>query len=362
MKRQIEKVGVSAYEIPTDAPESDGTLEWSSTTMVLVTLKAGSETGIGYTYGDVAVARFIESKLGSIVEGGDPFDIPKLRRDMEVKLRNNGRPGIAAMAVAAIDNALWDLKGKLLGVPVADLLGRARDEIPVYGSGGFTSYDDRKLEQQLGHWAQQGCRWVKMKVGRDPAHDVHRVKTARQAIGEEVGLFVDANGAWTRKQALAFMEAFASFDVSWVEEPVSSEDRAGLRLLRDRGPAGMNVSTGEYGYDSRYFRDLLVEGCVDVLQADATRCGGISGFMQAAALSEAFEIPMSSHCGPAVHLHACLAAQPAIHMEWFHDHVRIEKMLFEGAPAIQPGGVLRASKAPGLGLTLRESEAARFAV
>lgn len=359
MTRAIGEVGVSVYEIPTDAPESDGTLEWSSTTMVLVTLKAGGETGLGYTYADGATATFIESKLRSVLEGADPFDIPRIRQDMEVALRNDGRPGVAAMAVSAVDTALWDLKGKLLGSSVAGLLGRARDEIPVYGSGGFTSYDEDRLASQLHAWVEEGCRWVKMKVGRDPEADIDRVAAAADAVGE-AGLFVDANGAWRRKQALLYAETYAEMGVTWLEEPVSSEDRAGLRLIRDRAPAGVDVTTGEYGYDSRYFRDLLVEGCVDVLQADATRCGGISGFMEASALAEAFEVPLSSHCAPALHRHACLAARPAIHMEWFHDHVRIEQMLFEGAPQIGPGGALGPPDTPGLGLALREREAARF--
>src|SRR3954453_9724045 len=123
----------------------------------------------------------------------------------------------------------------------------------------------------------------------------------RRAIGD-CQLFVDANGAYTRKQALAEAAAFGEHGVSWFEEPVSSDDLDGLRLLRDRGPAGMAIAAGEYGHDAAYFRRTLEACAVDVLQADATRCGGITGFMQAVALCEAYGVPLSSHCAPSLHL------------------------------------------------------------
>ena len=176
---EVEEVSVRAFEVPTDAPESDGTLEWSSTTMVLVSIRAGGETGVGYTYADVSVAALIRGKLAGIVEGRPALDIPAAWRAMVHATRNLGRPGLVSMGVAAVDAALWDLKGKLLGLPLSRLLGRARDSIAVYGSGGFTSYDDARLSEQLGGWAADGLGMVKMKVGREPARDPHRMEVAR---------------------------------------------------------------------------------------------------------------------------------------------------------------------------------------
>jgi L-alanine-DL-glutamate epimerase-like enolase superfamily enzyme len=252
------------------------------------------------------------------------------------------------------------LKAKLLNVPMVTLLGAVRDAIPVYGSGGFTSYSEAQLCEQLRRWASNGVSRVKMKVGRDPAGDVDRVAAVRGAIGPDVELFVDANGAYGRKQALAMAEAYSGYGVSWFEEPVSSDDLDGLRLIRDRAPAGMDITAGEYGYDLVYFRRMLDAGAVDVLQADATRCAGITGFMRVAALCEACGLALSSHCAPSVHAHAACAAAPVRHLEYFHDHVRIEQLLFEGVLTPRQGALYPDLSRPGLGLAFKHSEARRY--
>jgi L-alanine-DL-glutamate epimerase-like enolase superfamily enzyme len=358
----VESLDVSAYRIPTEEPESDGTLAWDATILVIAEVPAGGRRGLGYTYADTSTARLIRDQLADRVVGQDAFDIPRAWQDMVRAIRNLGRPGIASMAISAVDVALWDLKAKLLDVPLASLLGRARDGVPVYGSGGFTSYSDAHLQDQLAGWVAQGIPRVKMKVGRDPAADPERVREAHQAIGPDVQLFVDANGAYTRKQALALADHFARHGVRWFEEPVPSDDLEGLRLIRDRAPAGMDVAAGEYGYDSYYFRRMLGAGAVDVLQADATRCAGITGFMQTAALCQAHGLPLSAHCAPALHLHPCCAAAPVCHLEYFHDHVRIEQMLFDGA-ACPEGGVLRPDPGrAGLGLEFKARDAAKYLI
>lgn len=359
----ITSIEVGAYRVPTDAPESDGTLAWDATTLVVVRIQGGGRTGLGYTYADHAAAALVQEKLAPEIIGKDALQTAARTADLRRTVRNLGQQGLAALAISAIDAALWDLKGRLFGAPLVHLLGgAARSAVPVYGSGGFTSYDLATLEGQLAGWVDLGLRWVKMKVGRDPASDESRVQAARAAIGEDTGLFVDANGAYTRKQALAMAERFARHGVTWFEEPVSSDDIAGLRLLRDRAPAPIQVSAGEYGFDLRHFLRLLEAGAVDVLQADATRCLGLTGFMQAAALADAFGIPLSSHCAPALHVAAGCCAQRAIHLEWFHDHVRIESMLFDGAPKPQNGCVAPDPSRPGLGLDFKPADARRYEI
>jgi L-alanine-DL-glutamate epimerase-like enolase superfamily enzyme len=347
----VDALTVTVRTIPADERESDGTLEWDSTTIVVVEAEGGGARGLGYTYGSAACATFVEDKLRSVVCGRDALAVPAAWQAMRAAVRNEGHVGIAAMAIAAVDVALWDLAARLHELPLATLLGRVHDAVPIYGSGGFTSYSDERLASQLGAWAAAGMARVKMKVGRDPAADERRVRVAREAIGPGVELFVDANGAYDRKEALAWAERFAGHGVTYFEEPVSSDDLEGLRLLRHRGPPGMAIAAGEYGYDLPYFARMIE--CVDVQQADVTRCGGITGLLRVGALCEARGVPFSAHCAPAIHVHACCAIAPLAHLEWFHDHVRIEQMVFDGA-AVADGGVVRPDLSrPGLGLELR---------
>ncbi len=358
----IERIRVSVYTVPTETPESDGTFAWDQTSLVLVEVVGGGKTGVGYSYADTATAKLIDESLAPKLAGHDALAIGGAWRKMVEQIRNLGRPGISSMAIAAVDNALWDLKGKLLNVSVAALLGIVRTQVMAYGSGGFTSYSNSQLRAQLGGWAENGFHAVKMKIGRDAAADIDRVRAAREAIGPNVQLFVDANGAYTRKQALHQADMFREYDVVWFEEPVSSDDLEGLRLIRDAGPAGMDIAAGEYGYDSWYFRRMLAAGAVDVLQADATRCAGITGFLQADALCASHSMPLSAHTSPSIHAHACCAAQRAINVEYFFDHARIEKMAFDGAIEVIDGVLTPDLSRPGFGLVLKETDMQQYQV
>ena len=357
----IDRVTARAFTVPTDAPEQDGTAAWDSTTLVLAEVEADGVAGIGYAYGEEVAAELIRSKLADVVAGTDVMAVPSAWWAMRREVRNAGVPGVCATAISAVDVALWDLKSRLLGRPLAQVLGMVRDRVPVYGSGGFTSYTDERLGEQFAAWAAEGVTACKMKVGTEPERDPERVAAARSAVGEGVELYVDANGAYERKQAVALAQVFREQDVTWFEEPVSSDDLEGLRLLRDRAPAGMRIAAGEYGYDTWYFRRMLQAGAVDVLQADATRCLGVSGFLQAIALADAFGVPISAHTAPALHLHVCCTAGHIAPLEWFHDHVRIESELFDGAPRIEDGTIGPDPERPGLGLELNGERAERYA-
>jgi L-alanine-DL-glutamate epimerase-like enolase superfamily enzyme len=357
----VERIDVAAFTVPTDEPESDGTLEWDRTTLVVVHAASAGIIGLGYTYADTAAAGLVRSKLADVVKGRSAMDVEGAYVAMRHAVRNLGRDGIAATAISAVDVALWDLKARLLDVPLVSLLGGARDAVAIYGSGGFTSYSVAQLQRQLAGWAEEGIGAVKMKVGRDAAADRRRVSLAREAIGAGTQLFVDANGAYDRKQAVAQAHAFAGHGVTWFEEPVSSDDLEGLRLVSAHAPPGMEVAAGEYGYDIQYFRRMAAAGAVDVLQADATRCGGVTGFLRAGAIADAWCLPMSAHTAPSLHAHLCCAVARIRNLEYFHDHVRIEQRLFDGV-LIPSGGVLRPNRTrPGLGIDLNRTEAARFA-
>jgi L-alanine-DL-glutamate epimerase-like enolase superfamily enzyme len=359
---KIEQIEAHAFRIPTDAPEADGTIAWNSTTLIVVTITAGGVAGLGYTYSGSSVPAIVTDTLVPILIGQDAFGIPRLWRQMVAAVRNLGWRGLCASAISAVDVALWDLKARLLGLPLASLLGESRGAVPIYGSGGFTSYTLERLRTQLAGWVEnEGCRWVKMKVGTAPQEDCHRVEAARKAIGE-AGLFVDANGAYDVKQALAFSGRFVELGVSWFEEPVPSDDLEGLALLRQRAPAGMEIAAGEYGYEPFYFHHMLQANAVDVLQADATRCGGYTGFLKAAALADAYSRPLSAHTAPALHLPVCCAAPRLRHLEWFHDHARIEHLLFDGAPHPRDGEIRPDLARSGHGLTFKSADAERFTI
>lgn len=353
---------MSAYTVPTETPEADGTLAWHETTLVLVRVLASGVDGMGYSFADIATANLIDNHLKQLVVGRNPLNIPELWCAMVRSIRNLGRPGVSSMAISAVDNALWDLKARLLHLSVADLLGRAHQSIAAYGSGGFTSYSNDELKRQLKGWADEGLAAVKMKIGTDPAEDITRVRAAREAVGPDVELFVDANGAYDRKQALAKANAFADLDVSWFEEPVSSDDLEGLRFIREASPAGIRIAAGEYGYDSFYFRRMLEAGAVDVLQADATRCAGTSGFLAAGNLCASFSTPFSAHTAPSLHAHLACATPSAQNVEYFFDHYRIEQMFFEGA-LVPTGGMLCPDAGrPGFGLECKVPDMNKYRV
>ena len=254
---RIDRLEVSAYTIPTDSPESDGTLRLEAHDARPRRGHGGGQDGPGLLlrrhgdgHADPRLAR--RGGPGPRRDGDPRRMVGDGRRDPQPRPAGDRLDGHLGRR-----SALWDLKARLLDLPLVTLLGAVRDAAPVYGSGGFTSYSLEQLRDQLGGWAAQGIRRVKMKIGTHPADDPGRVRAARDAIGPDVELFVDANGAYSRKQALAQAEAFAELDVRWFEEPVSSDDLDGLRLLRDRAPAGMDIAAGEYGYDLFYFRRML---------------------------------------------------------------------------------------------------------
>jgi L-alanine-DL-glutamate epimerase-like enolase superfamily enzyme len=326
----VDGITAAVYQIPTDQPEADGTLAWTSTTLVIANVSGGGRTGLGYTYGSGACKPLIEGELAAAVTGHDVFGSGAALASMVAAVRNLGRPGIASYAISAVETALWDLKGVLLGLPVSSLLGAVRDTVPVYGSGGFTTYDDPAARTQLERWTGDlEIPRVKIKIGESwgsaEARDLARIAFARNVIGPDAELYVDANGGYTRKQAVRMAHAMAPYGVTWFEEPVSSDDLDGLREVRDQ--VDPDVTAGEYGYDLPYFGRMVDAGAVDCLQVDVTRCGGITEWLRAAAVAAAKGLQVSGHCAPNLHAHVAAAVPNLRHLEYFHDHVRIETML-----------------------------------
>lgn len=361
---RVESVEARTYAVPTDQPEADGTLQWSKTTVVVALVRAGGQTGTGWTYGSDACRTLISGKLAGVVTGSDPMTVGATNEAMVEQSRNLGRPGVGADAVSAVDIALWDLKARLLGMSLARLLGHHRTRVPVYGSGGFTTYDDERTRSQVEHWlGDLGVRGCKIKIGeswgREQERDMERVRLVRRLVGDEIDVMVDANGGYSRKQAVRVGRAmYEESRVVWFEEPVSSDDLEGLREVRDQ--VAVDVTAGEYGYHLPYFAHMVGAGAVDCLQMDATRCGGYTGWLAAAALAFGHSLQVSAHCGPSIHAPVAAAVPNLRHVEYFHDHARLDPMLFAGIPEVRDGAMLIDDGVAGHGMTLKEAEAEAF--
>lgn len=362
---RVNDLSVEVYRIPTDRPEADGTITWDSTTMVLVVARADSgTTGLGFSYASSAAASIVGEVLAPAVSGYPVDDVGASWTAMVKAVRNVGRPGVASTAISAVDVALWDLKARALGQPLFKVLGGFRDDVPIYGSGGFTTYSEAELAEQLGGWASQGMRWVKMKIAKDwgtrQKEDLQRMRTALDAIGTETELFVDANGGYDVKQAVRLAARFEEMGVTYFEEPVSSDHLDELALVRQHST--LNVAAGEYGYDPYYFKAMLAAESVDIMQADATRCLGITGWLQAASLANAHGIPFSAHTSPSIHAHAASGVPQISHVEYFYDHARIEQMFFDGTLMPKNGVLCPDPTRPGLGLELKRQDTEKWRI
>ena len=354
---RIDRVDVAAYTVDTPEPEADGTLEWDATTAVVVTAHAGHTSGLGWTYSSPAAAAVVTEELAGVVTGRDPFDVSGAWEAMRRHCRNIGTRGLVMQAVSAVDVALWDLKARLCDEPLSRLFGRARPNVPIYGSGGFTTLDDTQLGEQVATWQEAGCAAMKIKIGQDwganLARDISRVCRLRELAGDDVELMVDANGGYSVAQARRAGAAFDDLGVVWFEEPVSSDDIDGLRVVRDA--VRCDVAAGEYvsdRYDARRLAPV-----VDCLQLDATRCGGYTGWLAGAAIAASHNLQVSAHCAPALHAPVAASITNLRHVEYFIDHTRLEPKLFDGLPPAANGALTANTTVPGHGMSVTASAA-----
>jgi L-alanine-DL-glutamate epimerase-like enolase superfamily enzyme len=350
----------AAYRVPTDAPEGDGTFAWDSTTMVVVTASGAGSVGTGWTFAPAAAVAVVEELLAPVVLGRDPVGVEESWEQMVRAVRNAGRPGLVGMALSAVDIALWDLRGRVESRSVTDLWGSRPVPVEAYGSGGFTTYDEEQLAAQLAAWLDLGLRHVKIKIGeswgQDVQRDLARTAATRSTVGDDVGVFVDANGGYSIEQALRVGRMLDGLGVEWFEEPVSSDDLDGLSEVRASVQA--DVAAGEYGYDEAYLARMATY--VDCLQLDVTRCGGYTGWRRAVArLPVGTEL--SAHCAPYVTVPVASTTPGLRHVEWFHDHVRIAQKLVDGCPD-PTNACLPIREEPGHGLRFLTARAERFRV
>lgn len=346
----ISSLETAVYRFPTENPEADGTLSWDSTEAVVVLVRGGGHRGLGWTYSTAAAGPLIGDVFGPVITGRDAMDVVGSWLAMHRAARNLGTRGLVGQAMSAVDIALWDLKSRILGLPLCRLFGRVRDSVPVYGSGGFTSLDDAQLAEQVDLWQAAGCRAMKIKIGESWGQclerDRARTKRLADLAGSGIDLMVDANGAYGRAQARRMGAWLDHLGVVWFEEPVSSADLAGLTAVRDA--VACDVAAGEYVTDLNEARELCP--VVDCLQLDVTRCGGYTGWVRAAAVAASHHLDVSAHCAPALHAPVVVATPNVRHVEWFYDHMRLEEQLVQGAPEIADGRFQLIDGSPGHGM------------
>jgi L-alanine-DL-glutamate epimerase-like enolase superfamily enzyme len=346
----ITSASVAVYSFPTPQPEADGTLTWEHTTVVTVSLQAEGKTGLGWTYSSPAAADIIRHHLAAIAHQHDAFAPAAGWEQMRRVGRNFGTRGLYMQAISAVDIAWWDLKARLLDLPLVTLFGQFRDIVPIYGSGGFTNLSDRQLAEQVAWWDSVGCTAMKIKIGEARGsrieRDLRRVRRLAELAGPHAQLMVDANGGYAAGPARRVGRELDELGVVWFEEPVSSDDIDGLAAVR--AALDCDVTAGEYAADLYDVRALLP--VVDCLQLDLTRCGGYTGWMRAAAVAQAHNLEVSAHCAPALHTPVAAAAPNLRHVEWFADHARIDAAFLIGAPDVSAGALHPDQHATGHGL------------
>lgn len=310
--------------------------------------------GLGQCAGLTATRSLIEDALADVLLGAHPFHIEKLWHDLFWKVRGYGRKGLAFQAISALDIALWDLKAKALGLPLYQLLGPYTESVPVYASGGWTNFSlEELIEEQVGY-AARGFKAIKLKVGKDfgqsEGEDLARLAAVREAVGEEVEIYVDANNGYTAKQAIRMAGRFEEYNIGWFEEPVLADDIPGLAAV---AAATMTpVATGEHEYTKFGFRDLLMANAADIVQPDVGRVGGVTEWLKIAHMAHAFNRPVAPHAFQLVHLHLACATPNLKVVEYLGTYEESDRIWYRDCPQPEDGLLAPFPDRPGLGLEL----------
>ena len=368
---KITDVTTLVLHYPQGKPIQDATIHTppaseSGRTQLFVQIHTDENvTGLGVGIAHPGVRVTIDKTLKSLLIGEDPFAIERLWERMFWRVRSYGRKGIAFCAISAVDIALWDLKAKALGLPLYRLLGPYQERVPIYGSGGWTHFDERELvEEQTGYIERLGVRAVKMKVakdfGRSEREDVRRLAAVRQAVGDEVEVLIDANNGYYAKQAIGMAKRFEDYNVGWFEEPVLADDIQGLAEIARA--ISIPVATGEHEYLKYGFKDLIARGGADIVQPDVGRVGGVTEWMKVAHLAHAFNLPVAPHAFQLVHLHLACATPNLRIVEYLGVSEEGDRVWYTEFPRPKDGWWAPYPDRPGLGLELDPKAVEQYAV
>ncbi|HJZ32681.1 MAG TPA: mandelate racemase/muconate lactonizing enzyme family protein [Hyphomicrobiaceae bacterium] len=353
---QIARVSAHIVEQPADEPLADGRVAQGATRQ-LVAVKIRSKDGvdgIGVTFFGAAMTGSLQravEELGALIVGDDPNAIERILDKLRLAAGTSGPGGIFTLALSAIDTALWDLRGKALGVPVAKLLGGFRDRVPAYASGALMrTLTLDEVTTAAGRLLERG--WTAMKTQlalpghTSPDLEVERIRRIREVVGASTQLMCDINQRWLVHQAISIGKRLEPYRLHWLEDVTTCDDYLGLALVTQQ--LATPIAGGEYVYGITPFRHMLQARSVDIVMIDLVRVGGISQWIKVAGMAEAFNLPVVSHLIPEVHVHL-IAAVPngeiVEYMPW-------TRALFDNPP-IPEKGLMSVPAAPGLGLTFK---------
>ena len=344
---------VSIYYVSTEdcAGVGDSTLRYDKASMAIIELKTDAGlSGYGITIKD-DIADLVKNRLKPILIGRDPLDIEDLWQEMFLQMRGAGRKGLCLVALSAVDIALWDLKGKILNLPLYKIFGGSKKFIPTYSSGGWTSYTMEELLNEMKSFVDLGYTTIKMKVGvefgKNIKEDARRVRAVREMVGPKIDIIIDANNVWDSGTAVRFAELIKDCDVAAFEEPVCADDIPGLGRIRKS--INIPLATGEHEYTKHGMRDLLVGNAVDIVQLDATKAGGITEMLKVSAMCQAWNLLFAPHCFEILHMHLLSVAPNAFKLEKLFLFNGIMRRCIKNYP--EPvNGILEIPDLPGLGL------------
>ena len=349
------KVHLVSMEVKGKFADATRKVETIGYTIVRVTTDDGIE-GFGVTYHEVggeATKMLIEKNIAPRIIGKDPFETEVIWADMFQYLRGVGRKGLMFCALSAVDIALWDLKGKILDIPLYRLWGGNQKKVPVYGSGGWTSYTDDELVAEMKDIVSRGYKMIKFKVGynggQSPSRDVERVRKVREAVGPDIGIMLDANNCWDAATGARFANRVKDYDIMFLEEPVFADDIPGLSRFKQS--TDLPLASGEHEYTKYGARDLIMHNAADIVQLDGTRAGGFTEMLKIAALTQAWNLKFAPHAMENIHIHLVSACPNALFLERLLLFEEITRNVYDGAP--EPvDGYMTIPDEPGLGLKL----------
>lgn len=356
---RIEAVKLSSVILPLATPISDAKVltgrqqPMTEAAMLFVEIRTEQgHKGIGFSYSKRAggPAQFAHAKeIAPTLIGEDPNDIAKIWTKLVWAGASVGRSGVATQAIAAVDIALWDLKAKRAGLPIAKLLGAHRDSVQCYNtSGGFLHTPIEQVLENASQSLASGIGGIKIKVGQpDWKADITRLEKIREYLGDDVPLMVDANQQWDRPTATRMCRILEHFNLAWIEEPLDAYDAEGHAQLARTFDT--SIATGEMLSSVSEHLRLIEAGSVDIIQPDAPRIGGYTQFLKLAAFAAQEYLQMAPHYAMELHVHLA-ATYPhgtwVEHFDWldplFNEHLEIRE------------GRMHLSARPGLGFTLSE--------